>query len=330
MSRYSPLNWRESLRLSRLLWLDYGHLDSVITESSIDAAGRPVPWYTYPAIEYIRQLDFRTASVFEYGSGNSTLFWAGAAREVVSVEDNQAWFEQVSKRVPSNCRLIYEPDLRAFVDTIRRFPDPFDVIIVDGPVRGSTRLKCAHAAIERLGSGGLIILDNSDWMPESSRVLRDAGLLEVDMSGFAPICGHTQTTSLFFHRSFMLRTLSARHPTPGLGSRNENREARPTAPGPVVEWDGESFGGVSLNEEFTVPGPDGPRTFRILVYQTFVGPTLAILDVAAGRVLLSWYVVDERNPDLGAAYTEARRIRQMAWEEFQRFVRESRHRHYLL
>ena len=84
-------------------------------------AGR-CPGIRIPRLRTLRQLDFRTASVFEYGCGNSTFFWAGAAREVVSVEDNQAWFERVSKRVPSNCRLIYEPDLRAFVDVIRRVP----------------------------------------------------------------------------------------------------------------------------------------------------------------------------------------------------------------
>ncbi len=146
-SRYSPHNWWESLRLSRLLWLDYGHLDSVITQASIDGAGQPVPWYTYPAIEYLRHLDFSTTTVFEYGCGNSTLFWGRVAREVVSVEDNRAWFDQMSARVPANCRLILEPDLSAFVDTIRKFPDPFDIIVVDGPARGSTRLKCSRAAI---------------------------------------------------------------------------------------------------------------------------------------------------------------------------------------
>jgi hypothetical protein len=331
VSRYSPHNWRESLRLSRALWFDYGHLDSVITRASIDAAGRPVPWYTYPAIQYLRQLDFSAASVFEYGCGNSTLFWAGAAREVVSVEDNRAWFDQMSKRVASNCRLIFEPDLTAFVDTIRQFPNPFDVIIVDGPARGSTRLKCSRAAIECLATGGLIILDNSDWLPESARVLRDAGLLEVDMTGFAPISGYTQTTSLFLQRSFTVRPLSVRHPALGPGSRDQNWEVRPTAPGPVIDWDGESFGGVSLDEEFTVSAPGGPRVFRVLVYQSFAGPTLAILDVPAGRVLLSWYVPEGRSPkDLRAAMAEAGRIRQMSWEDLQQFVNGNRKRHYLL
>src|SRR5688572_5769318 len=176
-SPFAPHNWRASLRASRCLWFDYGHLQSVITRSSIDASGNPVPWYTYSAIYYLRQLNVRDRTVFEFGCGNSTLYWSAVAREVVSVENSESWYERMRTRVSSNCRLIYEPDLNKFVETIREFPEGFDIIVVDGPARGNTRLKCAQAATERLRQGGLIVLDNSDWLPGSARLLRDSGLL---------------------------------------------------------------------------------------------------------------------------------------------------------
>ena len=44
----------------------------------------------------------------------------------------------------------------------------------------------------------MIILDNSDWLPDSARLLRDADLLQVDMSGFIPIGDHTQTHIVLF------------------------------------------------------------------------------------------------------------------------------------
>jgi hypothetical protein len=329
-SDYSPFNWRESMRLTRLLWGDYGHLRSVVTKSSIDGSGTPVPWYTYPAIGYLRQLDFSDKSVFEYGCGNSTLFWAGVARQVVSVEDDREWFDVMSTRVPPNTRLVYEPDLAAFVDVIRQFPGGFDIIVVDGPARGSTRLKCSRAAIESLRSGGLIILDNSDWLPESAQLLRNAGLLEVDMTGFAPISGHTQTTSFFFSRAFDIRGRDARQPEPGVGSRDQNWEARSTAL-PAVEWEGEIFGGVSVDELFTVRSPATERMFRVLVYQSFAGPTMAILDVDRHRVLLSWRAIAEGKKErLALARAEATRVQAMSWDELQRFVNSSGKQHYLL
>ncbi len=74
----SPLrsrHWRESWQAARTLWFAYGHLQTVRSKAAIDRTGRPVPWYTYPAIEYLKQFDFAETSVFEYGSGNSTPFF---------------------------------------------------------------------------------------------------------------------------------------------------------------------------------------------------------------------------------------------------------------
>jgi len=330
-SPYFPFNWRASLRLSRLLWLDCGHMRSAITGSSIDGDGNPVPWYTYPAIHYLRQLDVGDKTVFEYGCGNSTVYWSAVAREVVSVEDNRTWFDIMSARVPSNCRLRFEPDLTKFVEYIHSFAEPFDIIVVDGPARGSTRLKCSYAAIQHLRAGGLIILDNSDWLPQSARALRDSGLLQVDMTAFAPLSAHTQTTSLFFDRGFNMRARGIDQPHPGIGSRIQNWEARPEGPEPVVKWEGEVFAGITFDRMFTPASPDGPRTFRVIVYQSFSGPALAILDLDRQRVLLSWYELAEgRERALAPAHAEAQRISGMSWEELRALITTSRKRHYLL
>src|SRR5205807_1461124 len=55
-SRAMPGCWRRSLRLYRILSFDYGHLKSAALMRSVDAAGRPLPWITYPAIEFLKQL----------------------------------------------------------------------------------------------------------------------------------------------------------------------------------------------------------------------------------------------------------------------------------
>jgi hypothetical protein len=166
-----------------VLLFDYGHLKSVSSGRPVGADGQPIPWYTYPAVEYLEQLDFSGCSVFEYGAGNSTLFWAARAGQVISVEDDEGWHRLMLSKVPANCRLIHQEDLARYVDAIEEFPAGFDVIVVDGAARGLTRLKCARAAVPYLKPGGMIILDNADWLPESARTLRNAGLIEVDMTG---------------------------------------------------------------------------------------------------------------------------------------------------
>lgn len=81
------------------MWRQEYAIERTIDEKvCIDKDGNPIPWYTYPAIEYLSQFDYGDKKVFEFGCGNSSLFWAVRAQEVISIEDNPSWFEN-GKRV---------------------------------------------------------------------------------------------------------------------------------------------------------------------------------------------------------------------------------------
>ena len=112
----------------------------------------------------------------------------------------------------------------AYAAAIDQAGDKFDVIVVDGLVTGRTRIKGARAALRHLREGGMIILDNSDWLPESARYLRHAGLIQVDMTGFTPGNDYTSTTTFFLRRDFAFEPLHARQPMPGTGARDYNWE----------------------------------------------------------------------------------------------------------
>jgi hypothetical protein len=327
LKRLLPSHWTPSLAAARSLWFDYAHLASVRTGSCVDAQQKPVPWYTYPAIEYVKQLDFRGRSVFEFGSGNSTLFWASAAARVVSVEDDERWFRMMAPKVPRNCELILESDLDAYPAVITRSGEQYDVIVVDGAARGKTRLRCAEAALGHLRDGGMIILDNSDWLPESARLLREAGLIQVDMTGFVPINRHTQTTSFFLHRAFAFQPRGPRQPMPGPGAVEQVWEHPiPTEP-PLVHCGRDVFGAVRRDERFTIPAPSGPREFRFIVAEPKEHGirSAALLDVAQQRVLLSLTERMDRSSTIEARLEAAMR---MTWAEFQRFVNGNDKRRY--
>ena len=105
-SRAMPGCWLRSFRLYRILTVDYGYLKSAAAMRSVDSAGSPVPWITYPAIEFLKQLDLRDKTVFEYGCGGSTVFWSGVAKRVDSVEDNEAFCREVRAALPANCTAL--------------------------------------------------------------------------------------------------------------------------------------------------------------------------------------------------------------------------------
>jgi len=331
-SPWFPANWRSTVNLFHILAVDYAHLKTVAEGRSVDAMGHAILWYTYPAIEFLRQLDFSRSSIFEYGCGNSTIFWSSIASEVVSVEDDESWHGKMAARVPPNCRLLLQPDLDRFVEVIDGF-DKFDVVIVDGPARGRTRLKCARAALTHLAHGGMIILDNSDWLPQSSTVLREAGLLQVDMTGFSPINSFTGTTSFFFDRRWQFSSKGDRRPVPGIGGRMQNWEARTTAAGKVLRCGKDVLYDVVGETQLQIDLNGLRRTFRIAAYAMEDGNrALAILDDDQQRVLLASHKSQSGAwPGPGRVLEqEVERIRTMSPATFTEFINTHSSRRYRL
>lgn len=225
-----------SLHLCKTLLFDQAYFKSVQRGELRDHQNNYVPWFTYPAIEALRNWDLSDKRVFEYGSGYSTLFWASRAKEVVSVEHNRLWYEKIAKLAPANVRLVLAPideknasePSMAMREQFRNYAEAvdgcFQVIVVDGYARSRVRYQCAQAALPHLDANGLLILDNSDWLPASAMFLRKAGLIEVDLSGPVPGNNHYQTTSFFFTRQFDFQPATKRQPTMPVGGRADNWE----------------------------------------------------------------------------------------------------------
>lgn len=163
-----------------------------------------LPWFTYPAIEYIAQLNLREKTIFEWGSGESTLFFSARCKQIISIEHDKTFYDKVEmwKAQRGNIEIRLCPK-ENFVEIIEEFKSKFDVIIVDS----ERRKECARKAIDFLNPQGLIIFDNSNWHGECCRILRNAGLIEVDFHGMGPHNNYAWTTSLFFTRDFNMQTL---------------------------------------------------------------------------------------------------------------------------
>lgn len=201
----------------RTLLYKHGQLNTFLGKKPMDGQGNPIPWITYPALEFLSQFDYSECDVFEFGAGNSTLFWAERARKVVSVETDKAWFEMLNNEIPSNADLFWIDDAKEFAGSISKQDTAFDVIVIDSLKH---RYSATQNAIGRMAEGGVVIFDNSDWYPNSCRLLRDAGLIQIDFHGFGPVNGYTWTTSIFFKDGIRFRRRGSEiHPVGGVIAR---------------------------------------------------------------------------------------------------------------
>jgi hypothetical protein len=60
---------RRQIHNFKILAIEYGQFRTIKNWACIDKNGNPIPWFTYPAIEYLNCLDLSECLVFEYGMG---------------------------------------------------------------------------------------------------------------------------------------------------------------------------------------------------------------------------------------------------------------------
>lgn len=188
-----------------------GWLASLGTNRPVNSEYKPIPWFTYPSIEFIESILQKDWLVFEWGSGNSTLWWAERVKNIISVEDNEAWFWEVKRQLPKNAE-IYLKSGKEYVESILRYPDhEFDVIIVDGSARNEATTHC----ISKLKTSGIIIFDNADSkeFDPAQVALYESGFFRIDFWGLIPSYLYKNCTSIYFRDPHILknRELPSRH-----------------------------------------------------------------------------------------------------------------------
>lgn len=174
-----------------------------------------LPWYTYDAILWVKKYIKTHKKVFEYGSGNSTLFYVYNKVNIYAVEHNKEWYKQFKKMViknkfnPKVIKNIYlkkpivnknklninkELDYSSYVSTLNKFPDGyFDLIIIDGRARND----CINLALRKIKKGGYIMFDNSELKQYSYAMIQLSKYKRTDFPGRGPYINTIWQTSIW-------------------------------------------------------------------------------------------------------------------------------------
>ena len=173
----------------------YGHSETRDQGACVDKNGNSIPWMTYPFLNYLEKLDLTGKTIFEWGSGGSTLYFSRRGATITTVDSNKKWYDYVAQRTPKRVNQFLATDAD-YINAVGLESHQYDIIIIDGD--SDTRLDCTKVALKYLEAEGIIIFDNSDWYPESCNFLREQGFTQIDFSGFGPINHYQWCTSLFF------------------------------------------------------------------------------------------------------------------------------------
>lgn len=182
-----------------------GWLNSMFDGRPVDATGGPIPWFTYPAIDFLEPRVQRNWTVLEWGCGNSTLWWAARAKHVIGVEHDRAWHQLIASEAPANATIVLAEDPDRYAN-LQDAPDagPYDVIVIDGEQRN----RCARRAATSVKPDGIIVFDNSDrkMYRDGLAFLMDSGWKRLDFFGLIPSYLYRICTSIFYRNDAFLNS----------------------------------------------------------------------------------------------------------------------------
>jgi predicted O-methyltransferase YrrM len=136
---------------------------------------RRQPWITQEAVRFCEANLKRDEIALEWGSGRSTVWFSERVGRLLSIESDSGWHgkvvEKIKRKHNVECRLIpleHLPNqhiqdggpLPAYAAVAGEFSDnSLDFVVVDGHYR----LECIKEVLPKIKSGGLLLVDNTDW-----------------------------------------------------------------------------------------------------------------------------------------------------------------------
>lgn len=174
---------------------DSGWFTSFKLKLPVDINENPIPWLTYSSIDFLSNRLTKELNILEFGSGNSTFYFASKTKSVTSIEHNQLWYNKLKIKLPSNAKILFSDESK-YEEILENLSDNFDIILIDGIRRN----ECIKKSYNYLSKKGIIILDDSEREEyfEGIDFLYKNGFKEITFTGISPGLLYKKSTTIFY------------------------------------------------------------------------------------------------------------------------------------
>jgi hypothetical protein len=177
-----------------------GFIHSRISGSIRNKDGEFIPWMNYSIINLFDERLDKSQSIFEYGSGASSMYLAKLAGQVTSVEYDAGWYQKISSQTDGLDNVVIEfiPLNDEYYKAILNVGQgrKFDVVIVDGRYR----VESAIFSFDHLTEKGIVILDDSErpHYQAAFDFYHDKGFKHLTYAGLKPTGFGMDYTTIFY------------------------------------------------------------------------------------------------------------------------------------
>lgn len=185
----------------KYLAIDRAQYKSLKLGRPVDNKLEPIPWWTFPAIDFLNQFNFKNEVIFEYGPGNST-FWfiKKECKKIISIENEESWFQELKATKKNNQELLFRETKEEYFNTVLDFD--FTVLIIDGKWRREN-LKFICLNFEKIKNNlKMLIIDNPDKFQLGDlidEITENFDFVQADFFGFGPAFRGVGCTTVLLH-----------------------------------------------------------------------------------------------------------------------------------
>lgn len=165
-----------------------------------------LPWWSYLAIYELDKLA-PGKTIFEFGTGGSTVRYGKVAKNITSVEDDTEWLsilrgylsDEVSKKLTLlNAPFDFDsPKGFGTSDYLQSLNSNYDIIIIDGQDKTfRERVTCFYHAQNFINPNGIIVVDDF-W--RYTKILDHHSAKDFHLYESVGPCRYGVTSTAFFH-----------------------------------------------------------------------------------------------------------------------------------
>jgi hypothetical protein len=201
-----------------ILDYDYFKIASIMTILRAKGLYQNKPMLSLPFLDWFESYDFSDFNLIEFGSGNSTNYFADKVETVVSFETDINFYNNFKSALSENVdyRFIQKYDLENKTPDIEI--NDKTIVFIDS---ASNRFLLTKNIL-KTESPNILILDNSNEYKNTCKFLYDNGYLEIPLWGLRFMEVEEACTSVFIKNNFNMIEKNYNYFSPGSTQKTEN------------------------------------------------------------------------------------------------------------
>lgn len=172
-------------------------LKNFFSDSNIEQVKKEeeqLPLLTWPLLDFLKTINLKNDELFELGSGNSTIWLSKIFKQIQSFETNKNWYETLKLKLNKNVFYSLTTLEKIYECSFKFIPQNW--LLIDFAGRRTMFVK-KLIEFKNENLPAQIILDNSEWYRNSSKLLCDRGYTEIPFYGFKSGENNISCSSLF-------------------------------------------------------------------------------------------------------------------------------------